>query len=315
MLLGLGSKPREGAGCYGKLPGFGDYVSYQCDGAEARRLTAWLDEGYRRTGGQDDPDAADTVFVLPARKKASLYGVLWPSADSSGTRRFPFALFAEARARALGEAGPLMTMGILDGLSAMKAAWASLSSCDNIERVGHLVADIALSPVPDPQGCQGLFDNLSSGARLTPATVGALFDVTRLTAHLSDGSKGKAPPFALRLPLTTDAPGEVEAAAWLTVLSQQFSMPRLATETAIFIRAGKGDGEGDLFLLHRELKVEDLGFVLSPSDAYPYANMLGVEVSEEEVAPFSAWLCSLVGTEATLSDLRGLDLSGFASRG
>ena len=313
MILGLGAKGQNGVGCYGKLPMHGDYVSHQSDGQEARRFTAWLDEGYRLTGGKDDPDGPATSYVLPGRKKASLYGRIWPSADASGTRRFPFALFAEAPIRALAELGPVLPFGLTTGHSAMDSAWSGLKECESAEKIGHLVSEIPVPPLGELRDTRVSVHALLGEQAVSPMVVGALHDLVRLTAALPAGSRGKAPPFAIRLPLTSSAPPEAEASLWLSVLSNRLATPKLAADTAIFMRPGLGEAPGDLFLFHRELRPEDLGFVLTPSDEYPYANLLGTEVDEAAIPPFRAWLSERVGSAPTLAEVSGLDLSEFST--
>lgn len=313
MILGLGGKGQDGVGCYGKLPLHGDYVSHQCDGAEARRLTAWLDEGYRLTGGTDDIENPATCFVLPGRKKGSLYGRIWPSADSSGTRRFPFALFAEASVRVLTELGPTLTFGLMDGTAAMENAMASLKECAAPEGIGHIVSEIPVATLPEPRNALVSLHHLTGQQALTPTVSGALFDLARLTAALPDGAKGKPPPFAIRLPLATDMDPQAEASVWLSVLGTRLRAPKLAGDTAIFARARHGDVPGDLVLIHRELKPEDLAFVLSPTEDYAYGNYLGEEVDEDALSPFRSWLAERVGSAPTMAEVAGLDLSEYST--
>lgn len=313
MILGLGGKGQDGVGCYGKLPLHGDYVSHQCDGSEARRLTAWLDEGYRLTGGKDDVENQATSFVLPGRKKGSLYGRIWPSADSSGTRRFPFALFAEASIRALTELGPPMTFGLTEGTAAMESAMAGLKECAAAEGIGHIVSEIPVATLPEPRNALVSLHHLTGQQALTPAVSGALFDLARLTAALPEGAKGKPPPFAIRLPLTTGLDPQAETSVWLSVLGTRLKAPKLASDTAIFARAGNDGAPGDLVLIHRELKPEDLGFMLSPTEDYAYGNYLGEEVDEDAVTSFRAWLAERVGSAPTMAEVAGLDLSEFST--
>ncbi len=313
MILGLGGKGQDGVGCYGKLPLHGDYVSHQCDGAEARRLTAWLDEGYRLTGGKDDLESRPTSFILPGRKKSALYGRLWPSADSSGTRRFPFALFAEAPVRTLSELGPTLTFGLRDGMAAMEGAFPDLKECSAPEGIGHIVSSIPVATLPERQSALVSLHHLAGQQALTPVVSGALFDLARLTTALPEGAKGKPPAFAIRLPLTTGLDPEAEASIWLSVLGTRLKAPRLCTDTAIFVRGGKGEAPGDLVLIHRDLKPEDLGFMLSPSDDYAYGNLLGAEMDEDELTPFRGWLAERVGSAPTMAEVAGLDLSEFST--
>jgi hypothetical protein len=288
-------------------------VSHQCDGSEARRLTAWLDEGYRLAGGTDDLDSPATSFVLPARKKAALYGRLWPSGDSSGTRRFPFALFAEAPVKAMGELGPLASFAVLSGIAAMDAAWPGLRECAAVEGIGRALAEIPTATLPERQSARVSLHALTGQQALSPLVTATLFDLARLTAALPEAGKGKAPPFAIRLPLATALAPEAEAGVWLSVLGTRLRAPKMAGDTAIFARAGKDGRPGDLVLIHRELRPEDLGFVLRPGEDYPYGNVLGVEGDDDACTPFRAWLAERVGSAPTMAEVAGLDLAEFSS--
>ena len=145
MVLGIGRKAQEGVGCYGKLPHHGDYVSHQSDGAEAQRLTAWLDGGYRLTGGGDDPEAAETWFLLRGQKKAAIFGSMCPSGDASNTRRFPFTLFAEASTKGLAALEHHVTIGLAPTWRAMSGAFTDLRETTTIDGVRERLQGIAVA--------------------------------------------------------------------------------------------------------------------------------------------------------------------------
>ena len=111
MVLGFGKKDPGGLGCYGKLPSQGDYISHQVDG-EARHLTEWLDNGYRLDGAKDELEGESTKFLLAPGGRRSLAGTIWPSADASGTRRFPFSMFTEVRARHVAPLGSRIPLAL-----------------------------------------------------------------------------------------------------------------------------------------------------------------------------------------------------------
>ena len=190
---------------------------------------------------------------------------------------------------------------------------ACRGECAAAEGIGHIVSGIPVAELPERRSALVSLHHLTGQQALSPIVAGALHDLARLTSALPDGNKGKAPPFAIRLPLSTGMAPEAEAGVWLSVLGTRLKAPKLAGDTAIFMRPRNGDTPGDLLLIHRELKPEDLGFVLAPSDEYAYGNLLGADVDEEAISPFRAWLAERVGTAPTMAEVAGLDLSEFSS--
>jgi len=111
------------------------------------------------------------------------------------------------------------------------------------------------------------------------------------------------PNFAVRIPLRTEFAPSAESVAWLEILGVRLGSPSLASECHIFVRAARGSVPGELVVIHRELRPDDLGFVLTPSDDYPYGNYLGEEAEDRAAAEFVAAIESPAGTVFTLSDL------------
>jgi len=56
-------------------------------------------------------------------------------------------------------------------------------------------------------------------------------------------------------------------------------------------------------VIHRELRSEDLGFVLTPTEDYPYGNLLGNDANDPAAAEFAASIETPEGAEFTLADL------------
>ena len=57
---------------------------------------------------------------------------------------------------------------------------------------------------------------------------------------------------------------------------------------------------GELVLIHRDLKPEDLGFILSPTEDYPFGNVLGAPSDDPEVEDFWASFTEATGANPTL---------------
>jgi len=104
-----------------------------------------------------------------------------------------------------------------------------------------------------------------------------------------------------------ELPPEFEAAFWLEVLSRRIGSSAAVSEGHIFIRHGRPAQPGMLFLIHREIRAEDLGNVLSPSGDCAYCNLLGTGPDDPETALFRDWIRERAGDAPSLSDL--LDLA------
>ena len=102
-------------------------------------------------------------------------------------------------------------------------------------------------------------------------------------------------------PLTTSCDPEVETAAWLEVLAQRLGENALPGQCHLFLRPPWSESPGELFIFHRELKPEDLGFVLHPENDYPYANVLGHP--GDDAAEFRDWLKEKAGEDPTLKEV------------
>jgi len=310
MVLGFKKKGPEGVGCYGKLPLHGDYLSHQSDSSEAKRLIAWLNEGYRLTSGKDSDEAAETRFVFPGRGKLVLFGAFWPSADASGTRRFPFALFGAAPAKRISPHGARIPMAITPAWSSMEDAFPGLREAPTADEIGSRLSRIPLPEFDASRDLRGAFSDSACKAEVSPGAMDVLFDLLRLTRAIAPGRKSDMPAFAIRLPLTMACDPEVETAAWLEVLAQRLGENALPGQCHIFLRPAWGESPGELFVFHRELKPEDLGFVLHPTNDYPYANVLGNP--GDEAAKFHEWLAEKAGADPTLKETVEVALADWA---
>ena len=123
--------------------------------------------------------------------------------------------------------------------------------------------------------------------------------------------KGEVPQFAVRIPLAIGYAPEVEAVAWLRFLSKGLRSPELPFESHLFLRPMRGDRPAEMFLFHRELKDTDLGFLLSPTDDYPYANVLGDASEDPAAESFAEWYAEATGPTATLNDLLEVNLADW----
>jgi type VI secretion system ImpM family protein len=302
-VLGFGRKGPSAVGCYGKLPLHGDYVSHQSDSPEARRLTAWLDEGYRLTGGNDDIEGSEISFFLPGLGKRPMVGAFWPSGDASGTRRFPFALFLTLAGKSLSPFGARIPLALSGTWDEMAGALPGIREAVRPEQVQGLLNALEIEELPEPAGVEARFVREAAEAAPLGGAPAVLVDVTRLADVLGGGKRGEVASFAIRIPLVSSYPVALEAAAWLEILAARTGCPHLPGDCHAFVRPRREQNPGSLFLFHRELRAEDLGFLLSPSDEYPWGNLLGQEPDEEASAEIEERLAARSGESPTLADL------------
>jgi type VI secretion system ImpM family protein len=311
MILGLGRKEPTEVGCYGKLPLHGDYLSHASDGTEARRLAAWIDEGYRLAKGEEE-EGTETRFLFPAHGKRALFGAVWPSSDSSGTRRFPFALFSQTPVKPLATHGAGVPYALATLWDELSLTLPYLKESDTVEAIGARLAAMKLPATPAVQETQERFrrDAGLPGADVS-AAMDALLDLVRLGEALGGGAKPDLPNFAVRIPLKTGYAPEVESVAWLRFLAARLRAPEIALQCHMFIRTNRKALTADLFLFHRDLKSDDFLFVLSPSADYPYANLLDGSGEDPAAERFGEWFGEAMGDGATLNELLTLDLSSW----
>lgn len=102
------------AGCFGKLPIYGDFIRFNADGRDVDRFDEWIQKGLAfaqqrlgETWAADFERADAWSFVFsPDEAEDYLAGVYTPSRDQGG-RQYPFLIFCRM------EAGPMNGLGHL----------------------------------------------------------------------------------------------------------------------------------------------------------------------------------------------------------
>ncbi len=216
----FGFKPAAPAlQAYGKLPIAKDYQRVGASEGAARTLRDWLDQTFSGAAAGAEL-AAPLRFAFAPEREEPLLGTLWPSADSGGLRKFPFALFIERRRRALVEAASHGFASEAPAFAAFDAWYAARSNYGDGQALLAALRGRTLE-VKEPQG---------SAEAVEPASVpwrewlGALWPQngdTELQATLQTIAKlAPAVPtsVALRLPLVVDLPFADQIGAWLEAL-------------------------------------------------------------------------------------------------
>lgn len=88
---------------YGKLPLAKDYLRVSMSQGGARELREWMDRAYSSEVGTEGAEAGfrSRRFLVGCYEGEALLGVLWPSSDEGGKRKFPFCMAVARRRRVL----------------------------------------------------------------------------------------------------------------------------------------------------------------------------------------------------------------------
>jgi len=81
--------------CFGKLPVYADFITYECTGELGFSYKKWMDAGFIGDADGYKGFPPGRFFVLYGMEKQgeTLLGILRDSQDLSGRRRFPFSIF------------------------------------------------------------------------------------------------------------------------------------------------------------------------------------------------------------------------------
>ena len=271
-MLGFGreSPPVQ---AYGKLPLAKDYLRVGAGDDGGRELREWMDQAFSGQAIADVPPelAWPMRFVFVPARGETLLGTAWPSADSGGLRRFPFALFVERRRRALADAATRgfrsedpwwraleayhgaranfadgqAYLGALRGQSIDGSSPGSPSAGDDAEDEAHVPWRLwleALTPGDPEAGMGRMLRGLLAAAR--------------------DASRG-----AVRLPLVGNLPLFEQIEAWIKALREIDWSPRGELATCFFPR--ENDDREPLYLVafRRPLTVRDVAWLSRPGRA------------------------------------------------
>jgi hypothetical protein len=199
---------------YGKLPLAKDYLRVGCGDGAGRDLREWLDRTFGT--GREELVLHEPLRFLGQGAKDPLQGILWPSSDVGGLRKFPFTLFVERRRKAV-------LADLARGLTEAEGVWRLLAE----ERERCLAFEDGRELLDDHRGRE-----LEIGADLVVADEHADLDAwvealwgrdagldglraacTRIAALVRERYAG---PY--RLPLVRELPLRDQVLAWVHVL-------------------------------------------------------------------------------------------------
>jgi hypothetical protein len=191
----------------------------------------------------------------------------------------------------------------------MADAMAEIREEGRVDAIQGRLATVRIPEFPEPKEMRPRFASLADEATIDPGVFDVLFDVLRLTSALAPGRRGDVPAFAIRTDLRGGCEPELEVSLWLTLLAKGIGENALPGQSHVFFRPPREERPGELFVYHRELKPEDLGYVLSPVPDYPYVNSLGTHSGLEEAGKFREWCEKTFGESPTVRQLVEADYS------
>lgn len=195
---------------YGKLPLAKDYLRVAASEGSARRLRDWLDRGFGGAGPAGGPEGPQRFLI---GGDEPLQGLLWPSHDAGGLRRFPFALFVARRARTL--------RGELERRAAACVAW-----WERLEQIhggaGSFTDEAQLLAAWRALRVEAAEPAANVAAGGEPARLDAIgpgLEGAGLADALASASRAAARREPWRLPLAADQPLTEQSLAWLALLA------------------------------------------------------------------------------------------------
>jgi len=234
-------------GCYGKLPCWREFLEENVSYPSSRALKKWMHEGREEsnlgaeeTGGEKVLERAHQRFLFSLPGSVELVaGVIRPSTDQGGLRKFPFAVFTHFPRRLYGKQYALLPLALSPVWDALDDAWESLSNVASRTAFRELLASTKV-PGPAPvdevrrqyEEMQGedagrLFrqEDGASLRRLTEMMPGTIAELKK---------KGGEGGLKLELPVSRDRESACfDAAFWIELLNRQFLWRRF--EPSVFL--------------------------------------------------------------------------------
>jgi hypothetical protein len=258
-----------GVEVYGKLPLAKDYLRVGCAEGTPALWRKWLDAGFSGGSGGTFPALCGPLrFATGSVWGEPLVGLLWPSSDAGGLRKFPLTFVVERRAkpaRADAAAGFPVARALWRELEALKrASEARPDGAAFLGAVRGRELDLqALAPAQAERFDFGSFE--AAYAALDGGLVGLLRKLAEL--------RRSGPRTVLRLPLAANLDLVEQAHGWLSLCSELGLLHGVDSPAAYFPADAPADGApAALVLATRPFQPSDVGW-LAPVGA----NRLGPE--------------------------------------
>ena len=243
---------------YGKLPLAKDYLRVGCAEGAPALWRKWLDAGFSSGSAGHFPALSGPLrFATGSVWGEPLVGLLWPSSDAGGLRKFPLTLLVERRAK------PARTDAAA-GFPVARTLWSELEA---LKRAGESRADGAgflaalrgrefdLQALAPARGER--FDFGSFEAALA-ALDGGLEGILRRLAEL----RRSGPRTLLRLPLAANLDHVEQAHGWLSLCTDLGLLHGVDAPAAYFPAEPAPEGlPGALVLATRPFQPSDVAWL------------------------------------------------------
>lgn len=227
-----------GLEAYGKLPLAKDYLRVGCAEGAPALWRKWLDAAYSGGAGGVFPALGGPLCLATGSVWGEpLVGLLWPSSDAGGLRKFPLTFLVERRAkpaRVDAAAGFPLARAVWRELAALKRT--SETRPDGAAFLGAIRGrELDLNTLAPAQGER--FDFGSFEAALAPLD-GGLDALLRRLAEL----RRSGPRALLRLPLATNLDFVEQAHGWLSLCTDLGLLHGADAPAAYFSAEAPADG-------------------------------------------------------------------------
>lgn len=268
-------------GCYGKLPFWPEYLKENVSFPSSRKLVAWIHEGRSEASlaaSQEDPGQAEPpaerarVRILYGEPGATeiVAGVIRPSADQGGLRKFPFVVLTHLPRRLFAGSYPLLPLALAPVWEALDEAWDRLASVASKEAFQEIAGS---HRVPSPLPPREVEQEYRGRQQETMSVLGrgdgiSLEILARNMPELLGRIRKDPATFRVELPVSPD-PGTacLDASFWIDLLNAQFRFRRV--EPAVFLDEDPGSRSRKVLLILPPLAAGDYPAVMHGSADCP----------------------------------------------
>jgi hypothetical protein len=268
-------------GCYGKLPFWPEYLKENVSFPSSRKLVAWIHEGRSEASlaESDDPGQAEPP---PERARLRLLygepgateivaGVIRPSADQGGLRKFPFMVLTHLPRRLFAGSYPLLPMALAPVWEALDEAWERLASVASREAFQEIAGSHRVpSPLP-PREVEREYrarQQEKMAALLDRGDGASLEQLARNMPDLLGRIRKEPGTFRVELPVSADpANACLDTSFWIDLLNAQFRFRRV--EPAVFLDEDPGTRDRKVLLVLAPLAAADYPAVMNGGVGHP----------------------------------------------
>jgi hypothetical protein len=266
-------------GCYGKLPFWPEYLKETVSYPSSRALVTWIHEGRGEAslgggGGQvaSPPEETARLRLLHGEVGSPeiVAGVIRPSADQGGLRKFPFMVLTHFPRRLYGgKSYSLLPLALAPVWEALDHAWDTLASVASRDAFREILSSLRIpSPAPPRETEEsyrshqkdkaGGFMGRGDGASAEQLAA----NMPELVAQIRRGAG------ALRvvLPVSSDLEAaSLDTSFWADLINRQFMLRRV--ELSVFLDESPRQAERKVLLAHPPLTPPDYAVIMGGADS------------------------------------------------